>query len=238
MAEPLTPLEQRLRERTAGSLDALMQRLPHSVDRQLADGRFEPVAVRRLRVGDVIRVRPGEAFAADGVLVSGQSHVDESLLTGESRPLPRAVGDMVLAGSHNLSAPVLVRVLELGEGVALHILLVTGTHQAQAAGPLGFFGERSLAGAQGQQFHHLQALHHEAALGGERAGFEHAPADHPIDQAGAELGNLAADIGFHVIAEQGAAAFRVAQADLRAAFGDTKARHDFIKNQHAAVFFT
>ncbi len=107
-------LEQRLRERTAGSLDALMQRLPHSVERQLADGGFELIAVRRLRLGDVIRVRPGEAFAADGSLLEGQTHVDESLLTGESRPMPRSPGAGVMAGSHNLSATVLVRVERLG----------------------------------------------------------------------------------------------------------------------------
>jgi P-type Cu2+ transporter len=108
-------LEQRLRERTAGSLDALMQRLPHSLERRLAGGGFERVAVRRLRVGDVIRVLPGEAFAADGVLLEGRSHVDESLLTGESRPLPLAEGAPVMAGSYNLSAAVLVRVQRLGE---------------------------------------------------------------------------------------------------------------------------
>jgi Cu2+-exporting ATPase len=108
-------LEQRLRERTAGSLDALMQRLPHSVERRLAGGHFERVAVRRLRLDDVIRVLPGEAFAADGVMLEGHSHVDESLLTGESRPLPLAEGAAVMAGSYNLSAAVLVRVQRLGE---------------------------------------------------------------------------------------------------------------------------
>ncbi len=107
-------LEQRLRERTAGSLDALMQRLPHSVERRLADGSFELIAARRLRLGDVIRVRPGEAFAADGALLEGQTHIDESLLSGESRPLPRSPGGAVMAGSHNLSAAVLVRVERLG----------------------------------------------------------------------------------------------------------------------------
>ena len=106
-------LEQRLRERTAGSLDALMQRLPQGVEREL-DGGWERVGVRRLRVGDVIRVRPGEAFAADGELLDGPTHVDESLLTGESRPVPRQAGEAVMAGSHNLSAAVRVRVVQLG----------------------------------------------------------------------------------------------------------------------------
>ena len=107
-------LEQRLRERTAGALDALMNRLPDSVLRQCADGEFERVAVRRIQPGDVLRVLPGEAFPADGTVLEGQTHVDEALLTGESHPLPRCPAAAVIAGSHNLSAAVLVRVERTG----------------------------------------------------------------------------------------------------------------------------
>ncbi|NCP39466.1 MAG: cadmium-translocating P-type ATPase [Rhodoferax sp.] len=107
--------ELRLRDRTAGALEALMNRLPEGVDRQLADGQFERVAIRRLQVGDLVRVLPGQAFPADGVLVRGQTSVDESLLTGESKPVARASGDEVIAGSHNLAAMVIVRVTRLGD---------------------------------------------------------------------------------------------------------------------------
>jgi P-type Cu2+ transporter len=107
-------LELRMRDRTAGALEALMNRLPDSVERQMGTQGFERVAVRRLQVGDVIRVQPGEAFAADGVLEQGTTLVDEALLTGESRPLPRTVGAQVVAGSHNLLATVWVRVQRLG----------------------------------------------------------------------------------------------------------------------------
>lgn len=107
-------LELRLRDRTAGALEALMNRLPDSVERRGANGVFERVAVRRLGVGDVIRVLPGEAFPADGLILEGATLADESLLTGESRPLPRHVGSLVIAGSHNLSAAVLVCVQHTG----------------------------------------------------------------------------------------------------------------------------
>lgn len=112
-------LEARLRDRTAGSLEALMNRLPDSIDRldhAAQGGSWTRVAVRRLAVGDVVRVRLGEAFPADGVVIEGDTSADEALLTGESRPVPRPCGDRVLAGSHNLSAMVQVRIESVGEG--------------------------------------------------------------------------------------------------------------------------
>ena len=109
-------LELRLRDRTAGALEALMNRLPESVERQLPHGEFERVAVRRVMVGDVIRVSPSESFPVDGVILQGQTLADEALLTGESRPQARGVGDAVVAGSHNLSGIVTVRVVQVGEG--------------------------------------------------------------------------------------------------------------------------
>ncbi len=103
-------LELRLRDKTAGALEALMNRLPDSVERQLADGSFARVAARRIGVGDVLRVHPGETFPADGVITVGSTSVDEALMTGESRPVARAAGMPVLCGSHNLSGTVTVRV--------------------------------------------------------------------------------------------------------------------------------
>ncbi len=108
-------LELRLRDRTAGALEALMNRLPDSVERRDANEGFERVAVRRVVVGDVVRVHAGEAFLADGVVEQGDTMVDEALLTGESRPLFRGPGASVIAGSHNLSATVQVRVERTGD---------------------------------------------------------------------------------------------------------------------------
>lgn len=108
-------LELRLRDRTAGSLEALMNRLPESLERLNSLGIFERVASRRLQVGDLVRVHPGEAFAADGEVEQGETLVDEALLTGESRALHRGPGSLVVAGSHNLSSTVQVRVKGLGE---------------------------------------------------------------------------------------------------------------------------
>jgi len=107
-------LEQRLQGRTAGALEALMRRLPQTVERLGADGEFHRVAARKLVVGDTIRVLPGEVFPADGEVTAGETRVDEALLTGESRALARRTGECVIAGSHNLSGVVSVRVTRTG----------------------------------------------------------------------------------------------------------------------------
>ncbi|MEG2999947.1 MAG: cation-translocating P-type ATPase [Comamonas sp.] len=107
-------LELRLRDKTAGALEAVMNRLPDSVERRLPDGGWERVTVRRLQAGDVVRVLAGEAFPADGQLVQGQTHADEALLTGESIAVRKVVGDAVTAGSFNLGGPVEVAVDMVG----------------------------------------------------------------------------------------------------------------------------
>ncbi|MBL0426018.1 heavy metal translocating P-type ATPase [Ramlibacter alkalitolerans] len=107
-------LEQRLRDRTAGALEALARRLPETVERLAADGSTERIAVRRLQAGDRIRLRAGEVFPADGRILEGETQVDEALLTGESTPLPRHVGQPVIAGSANLSGTVVVLVERTG----------------------------------------------------------------------------------------------------------------------------
>jgi Cu2+-exporting ATPase len=108
-------LELRLRDKTAGALEAVMNRLPDAVHRKTPAGQWEMTTLRHLRLQDVIQVRPGEAFAADANILLGETQVDEALLTGESRPLPRVEGDAVLAGSLNLTATVEVQVSSLGQ---------------------------------------------------------------------------------------------------------------------------
>lgn len=107
-------LEARARQRAAQSLDGVMRRLPDAVERLDAQGQGTLVAASALAVGDRVRVHAGQAFAADGRLVAGRTLVDEAMLSGESRPVDRAVGDEVSAGCINLSAPVVMQVLQLG----------------------------------------------------------------------------------------------------------------------------
>ncbi len=107
-------LELKARDRTAGALDALMNRLPEVCERVRADGQLETVSVRRLVAGETVQVQAGQAFPGDGELLSDVATVDEALLTGESHPVTRHTGDTVVAGSFNLAGPVRVRVQRLG----------------------------------------------------------------------------------------------------------------------------
>lgn len=101
-------LEARLRARTAAGLDRLLTRIPEMVDRirsgftEFTESNLERVPAGRLQPGDRIRIVAGQTFPADAVVVAGQSHADEALLTGESNPIPKRTGDSVIAGSLNL----------------------------------------------------------------------------------------------------------------------------------------
>lgn len=107
-------LELRARQQAASALESALARLPETAWRVAEDGSQEAVSVQRLRVGDRVRVPVGQAFPADGLIEQGQTQADESLLTGESVPVDKALGAAVVAGSTNLTAPVLVRVERVG----------------------------------------------------------------------------------------------------------------------------
>src|SRR5690606_7299682 len=82
-----------------GALAALAELLPDEAERIGPDGGVQRVTVSDLRVDDVVLVRPGARVPADGQVVDGSADVDESMITGESRPVPRGVGARVVAGS-------------------------------------------------------------------------------------------------------------------------------------------
>ena len=99
-------LESRARERAATGLANASATLPQTAERIGTDGRIDAVSLLRLASGDRVRVAAGAAIPVDGLVAAGSTAVDESLLTGESRPLERTTGDAVVAGSLNLRQPV------------------------------------------------------------------------------------------------------------------------------------
>ncbi|MDP1734243.1 MAG: heavy metal translocating P-type ATPase [Sulfuritalea sp.] len=111
-------LEMMARQKAARSVETLARAIPAFATRLAAwpgsmDG--ERVAVAQLRAGDAVQIRPGETVPADGLVLDGMSAADESLLTGESRPVPKVAGDALIGGSVNTASPLVMRVERVGE---------------------------------------------------------------------------------------------------------------------------
>jgi len=116
-------LELGVRHRAAAAFEGALDALPESADRLRDDGGIDRVGIAHLRPGDRVRVAAGQGFPADGHLLEGTTAADEALLTGESRPQRKAVGDAVVAGSLNVDAPVLMRVDRVGAGTRHHAIV-------------------------------------------------------------------------------------------------------------------
>ena len=91
--------------------------------RRIADGNEEMIDAGEIRVGDVLRILPGEKIPADGQIVSGNTSVDQSVLTGESLPIDKGVGEAVLCGTLNRFGTIDVRVTKTGTGSSLYQLI-------------------------------------------------------------------------------------------------------------------
>ena len=127
-------LERRARERTAAATAQLVNLLPASCLRLDAQGHSSRILLSELQLGDQVLVQPGGLIPADGTIVSGQSSVDESLLTGEYLPLPRGAGDAVTAGTLNVEGPLTIEVQALGDDTRLSAI-VRLLERAQADKP-------------------------------------------------------------------------------------------------------
>ena len=102
-----------------GALNALAKLLPDEAERIGEDGATTTVPASELVVGDLVLVRPGARLPADGTIVEGSGELDESMITGESRPVPRTVGDRVVAGTVSTDAALRIKVAAIGEDTAL-----------------------------------------------------------------------------------------------------------------------
>jgi Cu2+-exporting ATPase len=112
-------LERNAREKSVEAAENLLRLVPAMATRIDAEQQQTLVPVHELSVDDLILARPGETIAADGVVEQGESSADESLLTGESRPLPKVPGSAVFAGSINYESPLVIRVTKVGEETVL-----------------------------------------------------------------------------------------------------------------------
>ncbi|QQQ18636.1 heavy metal translocating P-type ATPase [Brevundimonas vitis] len=112
-------LELRAREQTSGAIRALLDLTPKTARRIRADGIDEDVSLDQIAVSDRLRVRPGEKIPVDGELLEGRVAVDESMVTGESMPVTKDVGDRVVAGALNKTGSFIMRADKVGADTLL-----------------------------------------------------------------------------------------------------------------------
>jgi P-type Cu+ transporter len=112
-------LELRAREATSGAIKALLQLAPKTARRIDNDGADHEAPIDSLKVGDKLRVRPGEKVPVDGVILEGRSSLDESLVTGESMPVTKESGGKVIAGTLNQSGSFVMRADKVGRDTLL-----------------------------------------------------------------------------------------------------------------------
>lgn len=110
------------RQDAQGGAEALAKQLPATCERvpnYPTSQQVEIIPVINCKLGEILRVSPGDIVPADGVLIESESSLDESLLTGESRPIDKKIGDRVYAGTHNILNPLLMRIDAVGQSTRI-----------------------------------------------------------------------------------------------------------------------
>jgi len=126
-------LELGARERTGGAIRALLNLAPKTA-RRIGDGEETEVPLEEIVVGDRLRVRPGEKTPVDGIVIDGRSTLDESMVTGESMPVTRDVGDKVIAGTLNQTGALVIEAKRVGRDTMLSqiVQLVADAQRSRA----------------------------------------------------------------------------------------------------------
>jgi Cu+-exporting ATPase len=123
-------LELRARAQTGGAIRALLTLAPKTAWRIVSGGADAEIPLADVRVGDELRVRPGDAVPVDGVVIDGASALDESMVTGEAMPVAKAVGDALIGGTINGTGSLVMRAQKIGADTML-ARIVSMVAQAQ-----------------------------------------------------------------------------------------------------------
>ena len=138
-------LELQAREQTSGAIRALLDLTPDTARRINADGTQEEVTLDRVSVGDRFRVRPGEKVPVDGNVEDGRSTLDESLVTGESMPVTKTVGDTVIGGTINQTGSLVVRAEKVGRDTMLARIVQMVAEAQRSRAPIQRVADRVAA---------------------------------------------------------------------------------------------
>jgi Cu+-exporting ATPase len=135
-------LELRAREATSGAIKALLQLAPKTARRIDDSGTDHEVPIDNLKVGDKLRVRPGEKVPVDGVILEGRSSLDESLVTGESMPVSKEAGGKVIAGTLSQSGGFVMRADKVGRDTLLSQIVQMVAQAQRSRAPIQRMADR------------------------------------------------------------------------------------------------
>ena len=135
-------LELRAREKTGDAIQSLLNLSPKVARRVLADGEEYDAPLANIMVDDLLRVLPGMNVPLDGIVVDGQSSVDESLVTGESMPVDKTVGDNVTGGSSNLNGSLVIKVSKVGNDTLLAQIVQMVNNAQRSRAPIQALADR------------------------------------------------------------------------------------------------
>ncbi|MBU6477397.1 MAG: cadmium-translocating P-type ATPase [Xanthomonadaceae bacterium] len=138
-------LELRARRRTGSALRALLDLAPKTARRIAVDGSESDVPLDGVQAGDVLRVRPGEKVPVDGVIIDGASHVDESMLTGESMPVAKDRDDRAIGGTVNQDGAFTMRAEKVGAETTLSRIVALVAQAQRSKAPLQRVADRVAA---------------------------------------------------------------------------------------------
>ncbi len=129
-------LELRAREQTGGAIRALLKLAPETAHRLSPNGPDEDIALELVKVGDRLRVRPGDAVPVDGEVEEGQGAVDESMVTGESMPTTKQIGDKLIGGTMNGAGAFVMRANKVGADTMLARIVAMVSEAQRTRAPI------------------------------------------------------------------------------------------------------
>nr|WP_279237495.1 heavy metal translocating P-type ATPase [Dyella sedimenti] len=138
-------LELRARRRTGAALKGLLGLAPKTARRIAADGGERDVPLEDVHPGDILRIRPGEKVPVDGVVLEGESHVDESMLTGEPLPVAKRAGERVTGGTLNQDGALRMRADKVGAQTLLAQIVALVAQAQRSKAPLQRVADRVAA---------------------------------------------------------------------------------------------
>jgi P-type Cu+ transporter len=125
-------IEARVSDQASGALKSLLNLAPQTARRKNSGGSENDISVAELKIGDEIILRPGDRVPVDGIVIEGDSAIDESMLTGESVPADKKYGNELFAGTVNLNGRLVVRMTKTGETTAL-AQIIAAVQRAQTS---------------------------------------------------------------------------------------------------------